>query len=119
MGEQLFRVKKLPDPIAKIIGSDDDGKISTKKMLANPFLVCQLPDWVDFEYDFKVTSFTIFIPQGGGYFITEKSESQLFTQKMKDQIQSLKKNDIIVFRDIKVKGPEGPRKIESINITIN
>ena len=118
MGEQKFRVKRLPDPIAKVIGSSD-GKISMRKMLANPFLVCQLPEWVDFEYDFRVTSFTIFIPQGGGYFVTEKSESQMFTEKMKNQIQSLKKNDVIVFRDIKVRGPEGPRKIESINITIN
>jgi gliding motility-associated protein GldM len=118
MGEQTFRVKRLPDPIAKVIGSSDS-KISMRKMLANPFLVCQLPEWVDFEYDFRVTSFTIFIPQGGGYFVTEKSESQMFTEKMKNQIQSLKKNDIIVFRDIKVRGPEGPRKIESINITIN
>ncbi len=118
MGDQMFRVKRLPDPLARVIGSDD-GKIAMKRMLANPFLVCQLPEWVDFEYDFRVTSFTIFIPQGGGYFFTEKSESQMFTDKMKNQMQSLKKNDIVVFRDIKVKGPEGPRKIESINITIN
>ncbi len=117
MGEQLFRVKRLPDPIARVIGASDE-KISVKVLLANPFLICTLPDYVDFEYDFKVTSFTMFIPQGGGYFVTEKSESQMFTDKMKSQIQGLKKNDIIVFRDIKVRGPEGPRKIESINITI-
>jgi gliding motility-associated protein GldM len=118
MGQQKFRVKRLPDPLAKVIGAED-GKVSIKKMLANAFLVCQLPDYVDFQYDFRVTSFTMFIPQGGGYFVTEISESQMFTEKMKSQIQTLKKNDVIVFRDIKVKGPEGPRKIESINITIN
>ncbi len=118
MGQQKFRIKRLPDPIAKIIGAEDS-KVSIKKMLANAFLVCQLPDYVDFQYDFRVTSFTMFIPQGGGYFVTEISESQMFTEKMKSQIQSLKKNDVVVFRDIKVKGPEGPRKIESINITIN
>jgi gliding motility-associated protein GldM len=118
MGQKKFRIKRLPDPIAKVIGAED-GKVSIKKMLANAFLVCQLPEYVDFQYDFKVTSFTMFIPQGGGYFVTEISENQMFTEKMKSQIQSLKKNDVIVFRDIKVKGPEGPRKIESINITIN
>ncbi|MCB0823368.1 MAG: gliding motility protein GldM [Bacteroidales bacterium] len=117
MGEQLFRIKSLPDPIARIIGATDD-KISVQKMLANPFLYCTMPEYVDFEYNFKVTSFTMYIPQGGGYFVTEKSESQMFTDKMKSQIQALKKNDIVVFRDIKVRGPEGPRKIESINITI-
>ena len=88
-------------------------------MLANAFLICQLPDYVDFQYDFKVTSFTMFIPHGGGLFVTETSENQMFSEKMKSQIQSLKKNDVILFKDIKVRGPEGPRKIESINITIN
>jgi gliding motility-associated protein GldM len=119
MGQQKFRIKSLPNPIVKVIGADEDGKVSIKKMLANAFLICQLPDYVDFQYDFKVTSFTMFIPQGGGLFVTETSENQMFSEKMKSQIQSLKKNDVILFKDIKVRGPEGPRKIESINITIN
>ncbi|MCD4746073.1 MAG: gliding motility protein GldM [Bacteroidales bacterium] len=118
MGEQLFRIKKLPDPLAKIMGVKE-GKISKKKLLANTFLVCQLPEWVDFEYKFKVTSFTMIIPLGGGYVTKEKSEDQKFNQKMKDMIQTLKKNDVILFQDIKVRGPEGPRKIESITITLN
>lgn len=118
MGEQLFRVKRLPDPMAKVLGATNE-KISKKKMLANAFLVCQLPEWVDFKYDFRVTSFTMVIPKGGGLLTKEKSENQMFTQKMISQIQNLKKNDAILFQDIKVRGPEGTRKIESINITIN
>lgn len=119
MGSQLFRVKKLPDPIARVIGSQD-GKISKKVMLTNPFLLCQMPDYVDFKYDFKVTSFTMIVPTRGGSqnVRTDKSESQMFTDNMKNLIESLGKNDIIIFQDIKVRGPEGPRKIESINITI-
>ena len=117
MGSQLFRVKRLPNPIARLV-SAKDGKASKKKILANPFLLCTMPEYVDFKYDFKVTAFTMFIPQGGGYFVIEKSESQMFTDKMKTQISSLKKNDVIVFRDIKVRGPEGPRKIDNMNITI-
>jgi gliding motility-associated protein GldM len=118
MGEQKFRIKSLPNPIAKIFGAKD-GKVAINEMLANPFLVCKLPEGVEFKYDFKVTSFTMFIPKGGGFFVVEMSESQMFTDKMKSQIQTLKKNDAILFQDIKVKGPEGPRKIESISITIN
>ncbi len=120
MGQQLFRVKRLPDPIAKVVGAID-GQISTRKMLTNPFLICSLPESVDFKYDFKVTSFTMIVPSGGGgqYVSTEKAESMMFTDKMKSLVQSLKKDDILIFRDIKVQGPEGPRKIESINIQIN
>lgn len=118
MGEQLFRVKRLPDPIAKIMGSED-GKASVKRMMTNPFLLCSLPEDVDFQYDFKVMSFTMIIPKGGGYLVSEKAESQMFTESMKGQLQSLKKNDVIVFQDIKVAGPEGSRKIKSISITVN
>ena len=120
LGEQLFRVKPLPDPLARIIGADEDGKISKKVMLTNPFLLCQLPSYVEFSYDFKVNSFTMIIPtRGGGQYVsTEKSESMMFTDKMKNLIESLGKDDIIIFQDIKVRGPEGPRKIKSINISI-
>ncbi|MCF8367582.1 MAG: gliding motility protein GldM [Bacteroidales bacterium] len=120
LGEQLFRVKRLPDPIARVIGADEDGKISKKRMLTNPFLVCQLPDYVDFKYDFKVNSFTMIVPtRGGGQYVsTEKSETMMFTDKMKNLVESLGKDEILIFQDIKVRGPEGPRKIKSINITI-
>lgn len=118
MGEHIFRIKRLPDPIAKVLGTVEE-KITKSKMLANPFLVCQMPEWVEFQYEFKVLSFTMTIPQGQGYVITEKTESQMFTQRMKDQIQNLKKNDILVISDIRVMGPEGSRKIESINVTID
>jgi gliding motility-associated protein GldM len=118
MGEQLFRIKPIPDPIAKVMGAKNE-KISKKKLQANAFLVCQLPDYVDFKYDFRVTSFTMIIPKGGGLIFKEKSENQKFNTKMISEIQGLKKNDLIIFQDIKVKGPEGTRKIESINITIN
>jgi gliding motility-associated protein GldM len=117
MGEGFFRVKRLPDPIGRIPGATS-GKITKNKLLANPFLICQMPDYVDFKYDFKVISFTMIVPQGGGYMVQEKSESQMFTDKMKNVIQTVRSNDIIVFQDIKVRGPEGSRKIEDINITI-
>lgn len=118
MGQQKFRIKRLPDPIAKVFGAED-GKITVKKMLVNAFLACQMPPEVDFQYDFKVTSFTMSIPQGGGQVATDVSDSQMYTEKMKNLIQSLKKNDAVLFQNIKVRGPEGPRKIESISVTIN
>jgi len=117
MGEQEFRVKRLPDPIAKVPGTKS-GRIAKNQMLANAFLMCSLPEWVDFEYPFKVTSFTMIVPSGGGYVTPEKSTNQMFTNKMKKLIKVAKKGDMIIFKDIKVKGPEGPRKIESINVEI-
>ncbi len=117
MGEQKFRVKRLPDPIAKVPGTKN-GKISKNQMLTNSFLMCRLPESTDFEYPFKVTSFTMIVPSGGGYVTPEKSSSQMFTDRMKNLIKGVSKGDMIIFKDIKVKGPEGPRKIESVTVEI-
>ena len=120
MGEQVFRVKMLPNPLAMVIGANDDNKISRARLVSNPYLLCMLPDYVDFKYDFKVTSFTMIIPtRGGSQLITRaKAESMMFTQEMIDMINNSRSDDIIIFQDISVKGPEGPRKIKGINITI-
>jgi gliding motility-associated protein GldM len=117
MGEQEFRIKRLPDPIAKVPGTKS-GKIAKNQMLANAFLMCRLPESTDFEYPFKVTAFTMIVPSGGGYVNPEKATSQMFTDKMKKLIKGVKKGDIIIFRDVKVKGPEGPRRIENITVEI-
>ncbi len=120
MGEQVFRVKRLPDPIARVIGANEDNKISKARLVSNPYLLCTLPEYVDFKYDFKVTSFTMIIPtRGGSQLINRaKAESMMFTQEMIDMINNTRGDDIIIFQDISVKGPEGPRKIKGINITI-
>lgn len=120
MGEQVFRVKRLPNPIAMVIGANEDGKISKARLTSNPYLLCTLPDYVDFKYDFKVTSFTMIIPtRGGSQLINRaKGDGMMFTDEMISMINNTRGDDIIIFQDIKVKGPEGPRKIKGINITI-
>lgn len=118
MGTQFFRVKPLPDPLAVIMTADEDGKISKKALLTNAFLFCRLPDYVDFQFDFEVLSFDMIIPQGGGYIQTEKSQGMLFTERMKTAIEGTKKDDRIIFENIRAKGPLRTRKIKSLTITI-
>jgi gliding motility-associated protein GldM len=120
MGEQKFRVKRLPDPIARVIGANEDNKISKARLTSNPYLLCTLPEYVDFKYDFKVTSFTMIIPtRGGSQLINRaKAEGMMFTDEMKSMINNTRSDDIIIFQDISVRGPEGPRRIKGINITI-
>lgn len=118
MGEQYFRVKELPNPFAMILGADEDDKISKKRLLANPFLHCALPDYVDFKFDFKVLSFEMIIPSGGEYVTTEKATGMMLTEKMKNAIDGTKKDDIIVFQNIRAKGPIRTRKIKPLTITV-
>ncbi|RLD62319.1 MAG: hypothetical protein DRJ05_00695 [Bacteroidetes bacterium] len=118
MGKQPFRIKDLPDPVALVYGAKNE-KISTKGLLANPFLACKLPEYVEFEFKFKVTSFTMVVPKGGGKVSTEKAEGQTFTLGMKNLIGNLKKNDMVTFKDVRAQGPLRERKINSITVTIN
>jgi len=120
MGEQYFRVKDLPNPSALVMGADEDGKISKKRLLTNPFLLCMLPDYVDFKFDFKVLSFQMIIPTGGGsqYVTTEKADGMMLTERMKSAIETTGKDDIIIFQNIRAKGPIRTRKIKPLTITI-
>jgi len=120
MGEQYFRVKNLPNPSALVMGADEDGKISKKRLLKNPFLICMLPDYVDFKFDFKVLSFQMIIPTGGGsqYVTTEKADGMMLTERMKAAIEGTGKDDIIIFQNIRAKGPIRTRKVKPLTITI-
>ena len=114
MGMHKFRVKDLPDPIALVRGAKKN-KIKKNVLLKNPRLICRLPDGVDFEYPFKVTSFTVVIPTGEkGYAITELSNSSKLTDRMLQAIKNMKKKDLIVFKEIKAKGPIRTRNLNNV-----
>ena len=121
---QKFRVKRLPNPIAYIKGSKN-GMISKSRILQNPFLLCRLPYDVDFQYNFRITSYRVFIPNiYKGYIAfydmdeNNGSPKNMFSEKIINEINRLKVNDVIIFKDINVEGPEGIRKIEDVSLMI-
>ena len=117
LGKQLFRVKDLPDPIVKVRGMKKGERISKQAFLANPYLLSTLPEYVNFKFDYKVTSFTMVITKSGDTF-EEKSTSGMLTAKMKGIIQNSRKNSMIVFKDIRAQGPIKKRNLGSLVITL-
>lgn len=118
LGEQEFRVKDLPDPVVFVRGMDANNMVAKQSFLVNPYLLCALPDYINFEYDYKVTSFTMLITKGGDTFPLRSSSPQL-SQEMKDYIRDARRGQPIVFTDIKVQGPIRKRDVGAKVIKLN
>lgn len=117
MGAYTFRLKRVPDPIAKI-GGHNDGYISKSLLLASPYLVPEMPVGFDFDLKYTVTSFT-FVTESSGDIFETKVQGNRLTPDIVKMITIAKKNKRIWFEDISVRGPDGDRSIPSISLKIN
>lgn len=117
MGSMTFRLKRVPDPIAKVAGKSE-GFISKSLLLASPYLMPEMPVGFDFDLKYTVTSFT-FVSEVSGDIISLKVAGNRLTPEIIKMINDAKKNKRIWFEDINVKGPDGERTIASIGLKIN
>ncbi len=104
MGSMVFRVKEIPDPVAKV-GGKKGGSIEKNILLAQQIVLADLENF-DFDAKFTITEFTVSVNKGGIYQ-DEKSNSRKFTDAQKDLIRNLSSGDRVTFTDIKAKGPDG------------
>lgn len=117
MGSFTFRLKRVPDPIAKI-GGKNEGFISKSLILASPYIIPEMPVGFDFNLNYVVTSFNFGTFQSGDVFNKKVTGNRLPPDVVK-MIQEGKKNQRIWFEDITVKGPDGERTIPSVNLKVN
>jgi len=118
LGKQEFRVKNLPDPEVFVTGVSKKGVVSKQAFLANPFVRSALPESVNFEYKFKVVGFVLWARKNGSDRKMVSKSSKL-TPEMVSYIKSLRKNSLLVFADIEVKGPVKRRNVGSYLLKIN
>jgi len=117
MGATTFRLKPVPDPIAKV-GGKNEGPIAKSILLASPYVYAEMPVGFDFDLKFTVTSFT-FVTNVGGDVSTTKTQGNRLTPDIVKMIQNAKKNTRIWFEEINVKGPDGDRTIAGFGLKIN
>jgi hypothetical protein len=110
MGNQVFRVKQLPDPVAKVAGLKG-GRIGKQELAAQQIVVADLENF-DFDARFTVTEFTVFA-KIQGFDRDEISHSNRITEAQRALIRSLNKGERVTFTDIKAVGPDG--KTRDIN----
>ena len=118
LGEQVFRLKELPDPIVFVRGMNEDGGLVKGQILANPYLICQLPEYVNFEYPFEVNAFSMTAYKTNGESYDLFATGAKLTDEMERYIQGARKGADIVFKNIKVKGPTGDRKVPALVLTL-
>ena len=118
IGSGEFRIKRVPDPVAKVAGKTD-GKIRKNLLLAQQAVFAEMGDDFDFDLEFKVTSFVVSIIKGG-YLQDARSKNNKFTQEQKALIKSVGRGGRVFIESIKAVGPDKtPRKLNTITFTID
>ncbi|MFN8285265.1 MAG: GldM family protein [Chitinophagales bacterium] len=117
MGEEEFRIKRIPDPVPTLGGKLRGGNTQPGSIKAQSGVVALLENF-DFEATFKVQSFQMVFSSKGEIFKSETT-GPLFNQQMKSFLDRAKPKDIIFIDEIKVVGPDNqPRKLGQIAFQI-
>lgn len=117
MGTMVFRVKEVPDPVAKI-GDKKGGSIDKATLAAQIALQAEL-EYFDFDMKFTIVEFKVSGLVDG--FLQEKaSSSARLTDEQKALINRLGKNSKVYFEDIKAQAPDGSiRELAPMQFRIN
>ena len=116
------RVKMIPDPIATIGGNKAltiSGKTSKGNGKAQGAVIPLLENF-DFEARFEVVSYDCYLTSGGELFSARDNKGPYFSSQVNNFWDRAKPGkDVIIFDNIKVKGPDGkPRTIPSMTFQI-
>lgn len=103
MGSQVFRVKKIPNPIASV-GGKSSGAINKQILIAAGAVIPKLPEDFDFDYPFTVKSFTLSI-QRGFKTLHFNSNNAYLTPEMIEEIRKTNRGQGIVFENVEVLDP--------------
>jgi gliding motility-associated protein GldM len=117
MGAQKFRVKRVPDPIAKI-GGKKDGNFPKNALVAQSAVIAELENF-DFEIYYKVTKFKMSLYRKGKDPVDIEGAGNLINAQMKAALGGARAGDKVYFEYIKAVGPDGTqRSVPSVNFTL-
>jgi hypothetical protein len=119
IGSMEFRVKIVPDPVAKIANMKG-GVINKNLLMAQSGIKA---DMEGFDFDlgankFVVSSFKVSAVSKGGYVDDKICNGALFSSDVINLIRGLSRGQRINFTDIKAKGLGGTRDLSSISFKI-
>lgn len=108
MGEVLFRVKKLPDPLPSISGRKD-GFATRENLIGAKKIIPMMPADFEFDYEFKVLSFRMTMQRGFNSYNYDASDENL-TEDMIQQIRKSNRGQVLLFEEIVVEGPGNDKR---------
>lgn len=109
MPPMKFRVKKVPSPQASYAGVVGDGKVSKGELLAAGGVIPKLEDFV-FDLSFPVVSWNMSVFVNGGY-ADYSAQGPGATAAMKEILNKAKTGQKVLIEEVRVKCPDGVRKI--------
>lgn len=117
-GKYTFRAKNIPGASARLGALKPAAETKTTLTTMNSLLA--VPDFdIGFRnMTYKVTSYSCLIRRRNDVIGPFTINGSLVTQEIKNQISTLKKGDLVVFANIKGKGPVGDIVMDDIVYTI-
>lgn len=103
--EEVFRIKRIPDPYAYIINTKG-GPLKIGEFKAADGITVKNPDFV-FQISYNVSSFEMVYAPKTGNVVSDISNSSKFSAIMKDIQKKSKAGDTIVLQNVSVKMPDG------------
>lgn len=117
-GAALFRVKRVPDPVAYVGPIKGSGSMSKPEVVAVRGVFSRMENF-DFDTNFKVLSFDVVSTLGTIQQPALHATGPAVTAEMTKQFAQLKSGDRLSFENIHVKGLDGTeRDIPGVVITI-
>ena len=100
-----FKIKEVPQPKVTISGAEK-GEISRLDLRKADRLIVELPDF-DFDgYEFTIVSYSGY-KTVAGELRPIVGTGEMFPKELKDYFNTVSKNQVIQFHNIKAKGPGG------------
>jgi hypothetical protein len=119
MGKHIFRVKRIPNPVARLPLYDRSNEISSATLRTLTGLVTLIENF-DFDVRCPVNSFTLLYKSTDCKTTKVENEGATFNPRILELIKKARVGDIYIFQDIKAKCPEdiNTRLINDIAISI-
>ncbi|MBP1673522.1 MAG: gliding motility-associated protein GldM [Bacteroidetes bacterium] len=118
MGGTVFRVKRVPDPQARIGGNYTGGRVSKNDLLANPFINAQMPQDFAYQLQWKITAYQVIFNVKGMEDTPITVQGGAFTETLKTKIKNAIPGTVIIFQGIKTSSEAGPRSLNEITVRI-
>lgn len=109
MGEQTFRVKRIPTPQAAVDGVVKPINVSAQVIKNSRSIIAKVEAF-DYPVQFRVLSFTCSYRNKNGELFKETNTGTEFNEKVKAWLKNIDKGEAIFFDDIVVMGPDLERR---------
>ncbi|WP_276345691.1 gliding motility protein GldM [Daejeonella sp. JGW-45] len=109
VGSTEFRVKRIPDPIAKFAGKTS-GSLSSVVIKSQNALFAILENF-DFDAKFRVTKFSLVIAKPRADVVALTANGNTFSSQMQAAIAGVTPGTRVIFDDIVAVGPDGTQRV--------